>query len=559
MKRYLLISFVCFCNSTFSQQVSWISKIEYSNWLSQYDIITNPNGNTCITGQLVGDALIGNNFISSNGNAAFYMASYNSQGVVDWLKQSNQIGYSFARGVKLGLDNNGDIYVGGIFFGHVNFDADTVQSVGPWAAADDIFIAKYSPQGNLKWIRTAGGIQSDDLTAIAVDSSGNVYVAGTYFSDSIYFGNFLLHNSSLSQELFLAKLDSSGTWQWAKQTHSSGIFQPVVFVTDMCITADDNIILLGTFSSDTVQFDSTHFCTSNSMIYGNVNYIARYDLNGNVQNAFLIDTIYFNNLHPQAIAKDSAGNYYLTGYFLDTVAIGPNIFQNPSNGNSRLFLAKYDLVDNVIWVKQFFTSIPSVYANSRDINIHNGTDIFITGNFNSSLQLDTITLTGGGSDKCFIAQFDTSGHALFAASSPTSQSYGEHISSDSSGIIYLSGFYRGNFSLGQITVSDTGAQGNRYVAKINDLLLGFESVSLQENEIRIFPNPVSNKLLVHFPDVFPEATIEIFSIYGQRILASIISHGRNKIEVEVKNLSSGIYFLKAKTGEKIFIKRIIKT
>src|SRR5439155_5051610 len=52
---------------------------------------------------------------------------------------------------------------------------------------------------------------------IAVDGSGNVYVTG-YFANTADFGSYTLTSVSLgSQDIFIEKLDSAGTVQWAKR------------------------------------------------------------------------------------------------------------------------------------------------------------------------------------------------------------------------------------------------------------------------------------------------------------------------------------------------------
>ena len=40
----------------------------------------------------------------------------------------------------------------------------------------DIFTAKYDPSGNLRWVRTAGGLWGDYAHAATCDGAGNVYI-----------------------------------------------------------------------------------------------------------------------------------------------------------------------------------------------------------------------------------------------------------------------------------------------------------------------------------------------------------------------------------------------
>ena len=71
--------------------------------------------------------------------------------------------------------------------------------------------------GNWIWVRQAGGSDNDLGYGIAIDNNGNSYVTG-YFEDTAAFGsNFI--TSSGSSDIFVAKMDTNGTWIWA---HNAG-------------------------------------------------------------------------------------------------------------------------------------------------------------------------------------------------------------------------------------------------------------------------------------------------------------------------------------------------
>ncbi len=74
-------------------------------------------------------------------------------------------------------------------------------------------MAKLSNNGSWQWAVKAGGSSDDYGYGIAVDSSGNAYVTG-YFSGTATFGSTSL-TSSGDADIFIAKLSSSGSWQWA--------------------------------------------------------------------------------------------------------------------------------------------------------------------------------------------------------------------------------------------------------------------------------------------------------------------------------------------------------
>ena len=127
-------------------------------------------------------------------------------------------------------DQSGNVYVAGEFRGSAFFGGTQYSAQG----LSDIFIAKYSPDGTLVYVRTAGGPSVDRATALAVDSAQNVYLTG-YFTTSVAFANLpssgvgsvnLPHaNNSVDpdrHEWFIARLQANGDWSWARQIGGGG-------------------------------------------------------------------------------------------------------------------------------------------------------------------------------------------------------------------------------------------------------------------------------------------------------------------------------------------------
>ena len=97
-----------------------------------------------------------------------------------------------------------------------------------------------------QWITRGGGKLYDDAGAVAVDSAGNVYFAGTFQTNGT-FGSTVL-SAMDGASLFLAKLNSSGVYQWAKHIESGVIavtepirlqFDPAGKLLLMCTPAGD--------------------------------------------------------------------------------------------------------------------------------------------------------------------------------------------------------------------------------------------------------------------------------------------------------------------------------
>lgn len=75
-------------------------------------------------------------------------------------------------------------------------------------------------------------------------------------------------------------------------------------------------------------------------------------------------------------------------------------------------------------------------------------------------------------------------------------------------------------------------------------------------EFSVFPNPVQNKLNFLTHQYFPESTsVEIFTALGQSVFKTMMPNDK---QVDLTNLSSGMYFVKVSYGNQSTTKKILK-
>ena len=107
----------------------------------------------------------------------------------------------------IATDNAGNAYVAGVTYGSVDGNVN--------AGSDDILLAKYDTSGNKLWTRQMGSSGIDAALAVAVDSAGNAYVTG-YTAGSLD-GNI----SAGADDIFIAKYDPNGNKLWTRQLGTS--------------------------------------------------------------------------------------------------------------------------------------------------------------------------------------------------------------------------------------------------------------------------------------------------------------------------------------------------
>jgi hypothetical protein len=126
-----------------------------------------------------------------------FTSKYNSSGVLQWSNSLSSSGVDSAE--SLTVDASGNIYSAGSTAGAI--DGNT--QIG----SNDFFVVKYNSSGTKQWTKQFGSSNSDSLSGVATDSSGNVYVLGSTS------GGVDGNTNSGSTDVFIVKYNSSGTKQ----------------------------------------------------------------------------------------------------------------------------------------------------------------------------------------------------------------------------------------------------------------------------------------------------------------------------------------------------------
>lgn len=331
------------------------------------------------------------------------------------------------------IDTNGNIYTTGYFSAIARFDTFQVSSMG----GGDVFVVKQDTSGAIKWVRRGGGNGSDRAYAIETDLAGNIYICGS-FSGTATFGSTQLVSVNNTQDIFVAKLDPSGTFLWAKRFGGPNI--DLAF--GLTVDRSSNVVITGQFR-DTVAFGPVTLYSTISpadTLPSYDIYILKLDPAGNF--LWVKQGLAKYDDRGLALASDDSSNIYITGQFSDTLQF-TNTYNN--NGYNIGFTMKMDPAGNEIWFKKLFAS----YVTAYSIAVKNGS-VCITGNFLGSLTVEgtpNITLTGGNPNKIFIAKYNTSGNLLWA----TRETSGEDVSSldvaiDANSDVYIAGTFKCRFT-----------------------------------------------------------------------------------------------------------------
>ncbi|MBI5775236.1 MAG: immunoglobulin domain-containing protein, partial [Verrucomicrobia bacterium] len=334
--------------------------------------------NIYLAGSFSGASTIANVPITAMGGLDVFLAKYTRDGTPIWVATGGSTGTDIHEGVA--ADSNGNVCIVGRFGGTATFGSHSITSSG----LNDVFIVKYDSAGNALWARSAGGLTNDYGHAVAMDSAGNVYVAGE-FSQSATFDTVTLTSSGL-QDSFLAKYDSAGNFQWVRQQGSSGSDLPWGVATDSA----GNILLAGQYAGSlTIGSDTL----TNS---GTDSFFAKYAPDGTALWARRAGGP--NTDFPRRITMDNLDNVYAVGTFTGTATFGST---NVTAVNADIYVTKLDSAGNFLWTQR---AVGSLIREPRGIATDANRNVYIGGSFVNTLNFGVTNLATFGSNDLFFSK-----------------------------------------------------------------------------------------------------------------------------------------------------------
>ena len=404
------------------------------------------------------------NYVLPNGmeyNQVLNMQHSNSKSSGLIFQSALTLGLSGATQIgQMAVDAQGNRYVTGGFTGSIEYGDVIVESSGGY----DVFIAKLSPEGALLWYQLAHGSEEveeefslDGGLTLAVDDNGNVYIGGAFVKELHFTDNNGKILSSLSDgrnddlinlELFVAKYDTNGNFQWAlggesgSAASSNGLELGINSVNSIMIDTEGYPYIAGGFSGTTlfgkevtVQGESDFFIASldkdGGYLYwadvfgtpgrdlatsisvdglGHLNILGivgegRMDLpdsdiywdndTGNADTFVISYDVngewYFasfmgagDDIVGNSVASAEDGSFYVGGFFSGNAYFEGYNETFDAIGINDAFLVKYDIDGDAIWVRQFGFERATVDVVTLDEN----ENVLVLGRYSDSIIFD---------------------------------------------------------------------------------------------------------------------------------------------------------------------------
>ena len=354
--------------------------------------------------------LAGNTFVSTASN----IVKLGVSGNIIFSKAVNY-GSNYAKFFSLQLDASSNLYLSGSFSGVVDFDLNP-SIYNLWSNGGlDAFVVKYDSSGNLIWINQIGGTTNDESYSLAVDNLNNICYTGYFTGTADFNPGTSIYNltSNGNKDIFIAKLNSSGSFIWAYKF--GGAYEDNAY--NVAFDSYNNIIYSGYYAN--TYNDSLNFSTNAAIPIFLKNYgsfISKLSPTGN--SLWAKAGSYYSLTYPMIL--DANNNIYFSGisnknFITSDHWVEPKDRYTTYNGNlimkeiyngakprqsfgypssgpyplSTSAITKYDTAGNYVWSKDLTN------VNTKAMAFDGSGNLFTIGYFRGFADFNPIPLLSG--------------------------------------------------------------------------------------------------------------------------------------------------------------------
>lgn len=540
--------------TVFAQTFQWAKRVSTTiPSITAKDIAFDHNHNVITTGIYVDSTMIEGIQLPDFSHFNFYLAKYNSNGNIVWVKGIGGNGWD--ESYSIAIDQNDNIIVTGLFKNDT-LDFGSGNYLYPQLNGDNIFIAKFNSAGVFQWAQCA---YSDPVSSmmrsnfVTTDLSNNIYIAGMYEGNG-HFGS--ISTSYANSNIFIAKYDANGNINWVRNGECSlGMGWQDNFINSLVIDSNQQIYATGKVS-DKVTFNGLtylatqhdgHITTFKMDALGNIVWIKTA---GNAKNTGAYSE------YGKAIQLDHSGHVIVGGSRTDSSGINYN--------HQSLTLLKYDLNGNLLWEKKHGSSNSNAsieFNIINDLKLDGQDNLYISGSYSDTINLFGVMLPVSSFNDVFIAKLDSSANYIWSVHGVSNgDDGGNALDQDAiNGNIAVCGYYQDTITLNNVTISDpfplfSSPGQDAYIGLINPVLASDISSLENSDHLILYPNPTNGILNISSINQLEYDKIWITDITGRLVYCS-----NEKVRsIDLTGYKNGIYYIGVGSKNNISTKKIIK-
>ena len=318
-----------------------------------------------------------------------------------WVEMSTGSANGNIRVIEV-VPSTGDIIAAGLMDGGSatmtwgGVSATSGETVTPWFAKSD-------SSGTISWVQvatvTGASFPAINFGDMAVSNNGDVFVTGS-FRQTVNFGSHTLTSQGL-YDCFIAKLSSSGQWQWASSLKGNADAQEgqtttldVVWGTALTVDPSGNPVVGGFYLGQTDVGSNAGTSIDDADIF-----VAKFNSAGTSTTWVSTATGPMSN-EVLAMSSDNSGDVWLTSSFDTSLSFGS--YSVSASGGGHPVIAK--LNNQGSWQDaQHGSASSSTYAGSIDIDAAG--DPVIAGIYSGTLSFGSKSINSLGEDDGFVAKY----------------------------------------------------------------------------------------------------------------------------------------------------------
>ncbi len=488
-----------------------------------------------------------------------FLCKYDSAGRVLSAQVLGSNGESGATSV--GVDSAGNTYVAGRFVGTFGIGANTFVGSAMYAA--DGYLAKYDPQGNLLWAQHLRGNPFSSrsnvlVNDLAVDSRGNVTLAGSFEFQLTIGSDVLTSSGSGYSTTFVVQFTPQGSVRWTL-TDAGGATSSASGVK---LDSVGNVYVVGQFITG-ARFGSQGVVINSSY---SALYLLRVDPNGNAtwirQSRFAAGG---QHVRGTALALDQSANIYVTGSFAGAAAFDTITVNSSAANAEEVYVAKYTSAGTLRWVRQ--AGSPGNDAG-RKIEVDQTGRCHVLGISRGALTIGTQLVPANDSASVFVARYDSTGtfeSVVVDAGLHPVQAIDLAVNAMGEGTVV--GYYTNGAQFGATVLPYTGGRDDLFVARFGlggSTALPEDTPATTSGSLAVYPNPSSSgsiHIILPLTVVSDAHThqVQLTDLSGK--VVKVYAHaykmqaGRELI-VPVADLRTGVYVLRLISTNQTWTKRI---
>ncbi|MFN8397162.1 MAG: T9SS type A sorting domain-containing protein [Bacteroidia bacterium] len=373
---------------------------------------------------------------------------------------------------EVATDPAGFVYVAGEFAGTVDFNpgagvASFSTPPGIWHG----FVQKLDTNGNFIWAAVFTCNNLIECMALDVDASGNVVVAGAFTGTADFNPGAGTNNLSAVgvEDQFVVKLNSAGTFQWARRTGASGL---LCFPYRLQCDASGNVYTVGTFDG-TIDFNPG--AGTNNLSTGGIDdvYLQKLDAAGTFVYARRLGGSDYES--PEGLTVDASSNLYISGStFSSTVDFDPGIgvVNLAQIGVEDYYVQKLNSAGTYVGAVRF-GGVTSTRCWGQAANDGSG-NVFCGGSFDQTVDFDpgagVSNLNAGTSSDGFVVKLNSSLAFQWVRQITCNDMLNNRLTkTDVNGNVYLMGDFKGtaDFDPGPGSALRTSIDQVTYIVKLD--------------------------------------------------------------------------------------------